>query len=385
MGVRDGAGARNAADPAPRLAAFDAGEFAPGGPCHADPDAPREGPARFPPRAAPRDLDPRAHPRAASRPAGWAALLDMNLLRIVVVAILTSLPGRATPRFAQDASVPREGFSLHYRSEGAGTPIVFLSGGPGLEVDYFAPAAKLFPDGYQRILLEQRGTGRSLPPQLTPQTMTIAEMVGDLEALRTHLKLERILLAGHSWGGMLAMAYAAAHPDRVDRLVLIGSGGPDTQFFEWFGTNIEARLWPADREARDTWNAAGKNGAPADKARLESLRAIIPGYFFRRESGLAFAKDMPDGLYHAEASTVLSRDIGANYDVREPIRKLARPVLILHGHQDPIGDKVAEDLHALIAGSTLKYLNECGHFPWIEQPEKTKAILAEFLRAGSGR
>ena len=309
--------------------------------------------------------------------AGACDRLAGSSWRMCIAALLLCC---ASTLLAQEASIPRDGFSLHYRSEGAGTPIVFLSGGPGLKVDYFAPAAKLFPEGYQRIFLEQRGTGRSLPARLTPQNMTIAEMVADLEALRTHLKLDRMLLAGHSWGGMLAMAYGAAHPDRVDRLILIDSGGPDTEFFEWFGTNIEARLRPEDREARDYWRAAGKNGVAPDKASAGVLRAIIPGYFFRRDQGLAMASNLPDGILHGEVSDLVFRDIRANYNVRQAIKKLARPVLILHGHQDPMGDKVAEDIHALISGSTLKYLNECGHFPWIEQPEKTKAILAEFLR-----
>lgn len=65
--------------------------------------------------------------------------------------------------------------------------------------------------------------------------------------------------------------------------------------------------------------------------------------------------------------------------MRESLRRLARPVLILHGHQDPMGDKVTEENHALVPGSTLEYLNECGHFPWIEQSEKTRATLAAFL------
>jgi proline iminopeptidase len=57
-------------------------------------------------------------------------------------------------------------------------------------------------------------------------------------------------------------------------------------------------------------------------------------------------------------------------------------VLIVHGHQDPIGDKTAEDLHALIAGSTVRYLNRCGHFPWIEQPEEFRKAIASYLPAG---
>ena len=282
---------------------------------------------------------------------------------------------------AQDGAVPRDGFNLHYRAEGSGTPIVFLSGGSGLKVDYFIPAAQFFPSGYQRIYLEQRGTGRSRPAKLTSEMMTLANMVGDLEALRTHLKLERIILAGHSWGGMLAMAYGAAHPDRVDRLILIGSGGPTLEFQQWFSTNIEARLRPEDREARDYWDAAVKRGVDPGKAWLERIAAILPGYFFDRAKALAVAAKMPEGGFHDDANRLLNEDLRKSYDLRDALPKLSRPVLIVHGHQDPIGDKTAEDIHALIPSSTLRYINECGHFPWIEQPEEMQSIIAEFLAA----
>jgi proline iminopeptidase len=282
---------------------------------------------------------------------------------------------------AQDGVVPRDGFNLHYRAEGSGTPIVFLSGGPGLKVDYFIRAAQLFPSGYQRIYLEQRGTSRSRPAKLTAEMMTLANVVDDLEALRTHLKLERIILAGHSWGGMLAMAYGAAHPDRVDRLILIDSGGPTSEFEQWFSTNIEARLHSEDREARDYWDAAAKRGVDPDKAWLERIVAILPGYFFDRAKALAVAASVPEGGFHEDASRLLNEDLEKSYDLRDALPKLSRPVLIVHGHQDPIGDKTAEDIHALIPSSTLRYINECGHFPWIEQPEQMQSILAEFLAA----
>jgi proline iminopeptidase len=282
---------------------------------------------------------------------------------------------------AQEGVVPRNGFDLHYRAEGSGTPIVFLSGGPGLKVDYFIRAAQLFPSGYQRIYLEQRGTSRSRPAKLTAEIMTLANMVGDLEALRTHLKLERIILAGHSWGGMLAMAYGAAHPDRVDRLILIGSGGPTLEFQQWFFTNIGARLRPEDREASDYWDAAVKRGVDPDKAHLEILVAILPGYFFDRAKALAAAASVPEDAFHYDAKRLLDEDLRKSYDLRDALPKLSRPVLIVHGHQDPIGDKTAEDIHALLPSSTLRYINKCGHFPWIEQPEEMQSIIAEFLAA----
>lgn len=279
---------------------------------------------------------------------------------------------------AADGSFTRDGVELHYRTAGTGTPAILLSGGPGFDVDYMVPLGEFLPASYQRIFYEQRGTGRS-KVQLTPETMTLQQVVEDLDALRVHLKQERLLLVGHSWGGMLAMAYAAAHPDRVDRLILIGSGGPTLEFTEWFPDNIRMRLRPADLEAERYWDEAVKRGVDPDKAALESIRAITPGYFFDRAKGLAFASELADGSVHAQVNALLFTDMTKHYDSRPGLRKLDRPVLIVHGHQDPVGDKTAEDIHSVIKTSVLKYINKSGHFPWIEQPEEFRSAIAEFL------
>jgi proline iminopeptidase len=284
----------------------------------------------------------------------------------------------ATPSHGQDGSFVSRGLQLYYRSIGTGTPIVILSGGPGFDVDYMLPAADAFPM-HRRILFEQRGTGRSIPTQLRAEDMTLSVAVEDLDALRAHLGQERLLLAGHSWGGMLAMAFAAAHPDRIDRLILIDSGGATMEFAGWFGDNIRARMRPEDIEAERYWTDAARHGVSADKVALESARAITPAYFFDRAAGLAFAAAMTDGSLHEGPSTMLFADLAKAYDLRAGLRRLNRPTLILHGHQDPIGDKTAEELHALIKGSTLVYFDKCGHFPWIEQPDAFRRAIGEFL------
>jgi proline iminopeptidase len=295
----------------------------------------------------------------------------LRLLALCVAIAVSSLAQ------AQDGSFTNAGLELHYSSTGTGQPLVFLSGGPGLGVDYMKPAADFVPSNYRRIFLEQRGTGRSMPA--APESLTLKTVVGDLEALRKHLKQDRLLLIGHSWGGMLAMAYAAEHPDHVDRLILIGSGGPTMEFFDWFGDNINARLRTEDREAANYWMAAMERGVDRQKAVVESLRARTPGYFFDRAKALQFAaKFSGDGL-HLDTMNGLNADLAKEYDVRDGLNKLARPVLIVHGHQDPIGDKTAEDIHAVISSSTLVYINQCGHFPWLEQPERFREILATFL------
>jgi proline iminopeptidase len=301
------------------------------------------------------------------------------LLLIVVLGTV------ATAANAQDRSFQSQGVALHYRTAGSGTPVVLLSGGPGFDVDYLLPVADFLPAGYQRIFLEQRGTGRSRVANMTAENMTLRLVVEDLEALRLHLKQERLFLLGHSWGAMLAMAYAAAHPDRIDRMVLIGSGGPTLEFAERFGDNIATRLRPEDLEARRTWESPDRRSADPEKAAIGAMKAILPGYFFDRAKALAFAADLKDGTFHPAVNSLLMGDLNKGYDLRAGLQKVDRPVLIIQGYQDPISDKTADDIHALLSGSTLRFINKSGHFPWIEQPDEFRRAITSFLGPAPAR
>jgi proline iminopeptidase len=160
------------------------------------------------------------------------------------------------PLFAADGSFVRDGVQLFYRTSGTGLPIVLLSGGPGFDADYMMAVADVIPGSYQRIIYEQRGTGRSRVASLTAETMTLRHAVDDLEALRVHLKQDRLTLIGHSWGGMLALAYASQYPNRVDRMIVVGSGGATLEHLAWFEDNITARLRPEDLEGVRYWGEA---------------------------------------------------------------------------------------------------------------------------------
>ncbi len=284
---------------------------------------------------------------------------------------------------AADGSFTSNGLELHYKTAGSGTPIVILSGGPGLEVDYMIPAAEAIPASYQKVFLEQRGTGRSRAQHMTKENLSLRLLIEDLEALRVHLKQERLTILGHSWGGMYAMAYAAAHPDRIERMILVESGGPTIAFGQWFSDNIESRLRPEDIDAQQASVQAERSAttvAARDAAAMRGLVAILPAYFFDRDKGIEFGKSMQPGSMHRDTSAILNAELPTSYGPSNGLMKLQRPVLIIHAHQDPMGDKTAEDIHVLISSSTIKYLNRCGHFPWIEAPEAYAQAVAAFLR-----
>src|ERR1700730_15485927 len=111
-----------------------------------------------------------------------------------------------------------DGRKLTYRKLGSGPMLVCHPGGPGFSSSYFADLASLW-ERFTLVMLNPRGTGASDRPK-DPRAYQIDDYVADVEELRGHLGLDQILLLGHSHGGVVAQAYAAAHPARVQRLVL---------------------------------------------------------------------------------------------------------------------------------------------------------------------
>jgi pimeloyl-ACP methyl ester carboxylesterase len=116
------------------------------------------------------------------------------------------------------------------------------------------------------------------------------------------------------------------------------------------------------------------------------IKAYLPGLFFDRAKGLAYAAKMPPGSFHADVAKALMGEQNtrsanaAGFGNLEPgLRGLKRPVLIILGYQDPIGQRPVQQIHQWIRSSLLRYNPQCGHYPWIEQPEKFRSVLSEFL------
>ena len=142
-----------------------------------------------------------------------------------------------------------DGQSIYWEASGNpdGKPAVFLHGGPGGESG--PNHRRLFdPSKYRIILLDQRGSGRSLPhasdADADLSTNTTWHLVADLERLRKHLGIDRWLVLGGSWGSALALAYAETHPDSVTELVLRGIFTLRASELDWFYEGGAEQLFP---------------------------------------------------------------------------------------------------------------------------------------------
>lgn len=138
-----------------------------------------------------------------------------------------------------------DGHRLYWETCGnpAGKPALVLHGGPGSGCSvgsrrYFDPAL------YRIVLFDQRHAGRSRPhaslPGIDLSTNTTGHLLSDIERLRRHLRIERWLVYGVSWGSTLALAYAERHPDRVTAMVLAGIATTTPAEIDWITRGVGA-------------------------------------------------------------------------------------------------------------------------------------------------
>mmetsp|Transcript_18211 Transcript_18211/g.25545 ORF Transcript_18211/g.25545 Transcript_18211/m.25545 type:complete len:259 (-) Transcript_18211:304-1080(-) len=134
------------------------------------------------------------------------------------------------------------GGRMFYTKKGSGPPIIVAHGGPGLDHTYLAAELSAFAENHTVIFYDQRGSGRSHNAKKDKEHITIETFVDDLEELRRCLGYEKFTLMGHSWGGLLSMYYACAHPDRLSSLILINSAPADQRGQNAFDEELGWRM-----------------------------------------------------------------------------------------------------------------------------------------------
>lgn len=273
--------------------------------------------------------------------------------------------------------------SLFVRQYGAGeTPVILLTGGPGYSGDYFEDMALRLREHHRVILPDQRGTGRSVINPWDASLLTIEASVADVEALRAHSGAEQVVLVGHSWGGVLAMAYAAHHAGHVRALVLIGSGGAASDWQMRYSQNIVSRLNQEDLAA--LMKAQAKMATDPEAAMVGAIRAMAPAMIVDREFAIRSTDEYSGPATLTPAVTLAMQGWLGRYDLGDGLTQVEAPVLIVQGEQDPIGEKTARDIADIFSRSELHFVAEAGHEPFAEQPKSFYEIVEPFLREHTG-
>ena len=277
------------------------------------------------------------------------------------------------PGAAREGMVAVRGVELFVRRVGQGSPAVVLHGGPGAHHDYLLPGFDALADGRELIYYDQRGGGRS--PVARDVAVGWTEHVADLEALRTTWGLERLTLAGYSWGGLLALLYAVSHPGRVGRLALVSPAPAWRAAREQFeGAFARRNLDPAFQEARRQLRESGLRERDPAAFQQRIFELSVAPYFFDPER----ARELTPFRVTGRTQQEVWQSLG-DFDLRPRLPELRGiPALVLHGEEDPIPIEAARTAAGLI-GAEFHALPRCGHVPYVEAFEAFRTLVGGFL------
>jgi 3-oxoadipate enol-lactonase len=252
---------------------------------------------------------------------------------------------------------------LAYETRGSGPPLLLVHG-LGYDRTGWGPLPGLLGDALTVVLFDNRGVGASDVPS---GPYAVSQLADDAAAVLDACGLERAHVLGVSLGGLVAQELALAHPERVDRLVLMSTlpGGPRSRPMPQRAVDAFSRfptMPPAEGLRLLVETSLGVRGA---RERPELVDEI---YAYR------LASPPPLAGWQAQAAA------GASFDAFDRVGGIRAPTLVVQGTGDDIVDpRNAGLLAELIPGARLELLADAGHLMFWEEAERVAGLVREFL------
>ena len=259
------------------------------------------------------------------------------------------------------------------------TTIIVLHGGPGLDQSYLLPQMTELAKNYRVIFYDQRGSGKSNPTTIDSKNINMPRFIQDLEAVRRSLQLKKIILLGHSWGGLLAMHYAIQYPKNVSALILMNSAPATSNGFHAFEQEFGKRSKPITKEL--TTLQSSKKFKQFDPITTSLFyRKVFSTYVAdpRTINGLTLTFTPTTARQSAQIEMLFSSYFN-DYDLRPMLQILTMPTLIITGDSDPIPMWAEKEISDSIKNSQFVVIKHSGHFPYIEQPKILFSQIDKFL------
>jgi proline iminopeptidase len=310
---------------------------------------------------------------------------------------------RQTPAYAQrntravyeqkEGFVDAPGVLIYYKTLGTGAPLIIVHGGPGASHDYFLPYVLPLMRTNRLIFIDERGSGRSQRME-DPKAYTVETMVEDVEAVRTALDLGKVTLLGHSFGGVVAQAYALKYQANLSHLLLC-STFHSTRMLNQVFREMKAKMPPALRARIDKLETTGLfgHGKPYEQNRYTTdymTAAWGEGYFpylYQKHPDPNFdpaamgntSWDLYREMWGSHGEFVVDGNL-ASVEYADRLSAIKVPTLITVGDHDECDPSIAREMHRLIPGSVLTVLPESGHMTFVDQPAMFLKAVDDFAR-----
>jgi L-proline amide hydrolase len=294
---------------------------------------------------------------------------------------------------AREGFIPFRGYRVWYRivgdqEEPGKLPLLTLHGGPGATHDYLEPLEIMAATGRRVIFYDQLGCGNSDHVH-NPALWTVDLYVEELGVVRRALGLDRLHILGQSWGGMLGMEYALTQPEGVASLTVSDS---PASMVQWVA---EANRLRADlpHEVQQTLLQHEEAGTTDDPAYQDAMQVFYRRHVCRLDPWpecvtSAFAKlaEAPE-VYNTMNGPSEFHVIGTlkTWDIVDRLGEIRIPTLLLSGRYDEATPAIVKTIHDRIPGSEWVLFEQSSHMPHVEEPERYRQVLTDFLERVEAR
>lgn len=250
------------------------------------------------------------------------------------------------------------GVRLHYEETGDGEPLLLLHG-LGSSHFMFKEEMEHFKNGYRTVAIDCRGHGQSN----RPAKFTLNDHIEDAVALLDHLGIEKAHVMGVSMGSYIAQGLALSHPDRVGKLILVvskahGKTSSTQEMLVRYADELEGI--PEQKQMEHLYKYVFHNLPAIQKWQEEMLKL---------EPELSVAE-------MAAANKAME-----GFDFRAALPTVAAETLVISGSHDGLNPPVrGKELASLIPNAEFVEFEQSGHAPNVEEPEKFKETISNFLR-----
>ncbi len=259
-----------------------------------------------------------------------------------------------------------------YGNPSSATPVIVANGGPGLSHIYMLQndVWTRLSRNHQIVFYDQRGTGKS--KEVKPDAAWgMDAQVADMEAVRAKFGFQKFNLVGDSYGGLLAMAYSAAHPEHIEKLILSDSAAPAWKDI----VRVLPDVFPDVLEQIAAGEKDLPSGTDAADRRIRDHFLMLFYSEANRDAYLAKVKDLGSTPQTGAAVQRATRDL----DLTPELPKFRFPTLVITGRYDMnVTPVTAWKIYKAIPGAKFVVFEKSGHLPSYEEPDKYVQVVNAF-------
>lgn len=294
----------------------------------------------------------------------------------------------------EEGFVDANGVLIYYKILGRGAPLMIVHGGPGASHDYLLPYLLPLARRHRLIFIDERGSGRSERLE-NAALYTVENMVEDVEAVRKALGLGKVSLLGHSYGGVLAQAYAFKYQQNLTHLILGGTFYSTAEMNKVLAHEKQA-MPPDEFKKLDDLEKAGlfdkgksweKGRYPDDYAKLAWGDGYFPFLYQRHpdpnydpvSGNTSTSWDLYREMWGSHGEFIIDGNL-KSVEYADKLPGIKVPTLVICGDHDESDPSLSRFMHEKIAGSKLVVLPQSGHMAFVDQPNLYINAVNDFLQ-----